>query len=204
MCRDAGVSPAHFLRLLDEAAARTRDRQASIVKRQRADTRAVNGIPYLFAVLTDLLHPAPPQTCDSGSPAGWPVRSSPIRCRDDGRGEPANSYAAWSDSPAPLPIVEEHPVWRAVLDELDQVMTSENFNAWRATTRALDQDGEVLRIAVPAAFNKTWLEQKLAGKVMAALQKIDDDALGAGRIARVEYVVEPAACVPTEATAQAS
>ncbi len=33
--RDAGVSPARFRRLLDEAAARTRDRQASIVKRQR-------------------------------------------------------------------------------------------------------------------------------------------------------------------------
>ncbi len=56
--RDAGVSPARFRRLLDEAAARTRDRQASIVKRQR-DGQAPNGMPYLFAVLQDLLHPAP-------------------------------------------------------------------------------------------------------------------------------------------------
>ena len=39
LCRDAGVSPARFLRLLDEAAARTRDRQVSIVKRRRDDTR---------------------------------------------------------------------------------------------------------------------------------------------------------------------
>ncbi len=204
--RDAGVSPARFLRLLDEAATRTRDRQASIVKRRR-DGQAHNGMPYLFAVLQDLLHPAPPRTRDGG-PGADRRRAGPSgrrrRRRADGRGEPISSYAAWSDSPAPLPIVEEHPVWRAVLDELAQVMTSENFNAWFATTRALGQDGEVLRIAVPAAFNKVWLEQKLAGKVMAALHKVDDDGLGAGRVERVEYVVDVAACVPTAATAQAS
>ncbi len=192
LCRDAGVSPAHFLRLLDEAAARTRGRQASIVKRQRADVRAVNGMPYLFAVLTDLLHPAPPRHADVG-PAADRRRSGPPsrrqRRRDDSHSEPINSYTAWSDSPPPLPIVEEHPVWRAVLDELAQVMTAENFNAWLASTRALDQDGELLHVGVPAAFNKAWLEQKLAGKVMAALHKIDGGTLGTGRVERVEYVV---------------
>jgi len=189
--RDAGMSLDRFLRLLDEAAARTRDRQESIVKRRR-DGQAPNGMPYLFAVLQDLLHPAPPQTCASGPDADR-RRAGPSgrrrRRRDDGRGEPINSYAAWSDSPAPLPIVEEHPVWHAVLDELAHVMTSENFNAWLATTRALGQEGELLRVAVPAAFNKTWLEQKLHGKVAGALQKIDYDTLCAKRVARVEYVV---------------
>jgi len=193
--RDAGVSPARFLRLLDEAAARTRDRQASIVKRQRDDTTP-NGMPYLFAVLTDLLYPAPPRHAAVG-PATDRRRAGPLarrrRRRDEGHGEPINSYAAWSDSPARLPIVEEHPVWRAVLDELAQVMTAENFNAWLASTRALDQDGAVLRVAVPAAFNKTWLEQKLAGKVAGALHKIDYDTLGTGRVGRVVYVVEAAA-----------
>jgi len=186
---DADVSLARFLRLLDEAAARTRDRQASIVKRQR-DGQAVNGMPYLFAVLQDLLHPAPSRSADAG-PDRWrderPGRRR--RRRDGGRGEGSGSYAAWSDSPDRLPIVEEHPVWRAVLDDLVQVMTSENFNAWLATTRALDQDGELLRVAVPAAFNKTWLDTKLAGKVADALHKIDYDTLRAKRVARVEYVV---------------
>jgi len=196
LCRDAGVSPARFLRLLDEAAARTRDRQANIVKRQRADVRAVNGMPYLFAVLTDLLHPAPPRTADVGPDADRRHAALPgrrRRRRDGGRSEPVNSYAAWSDSPARLPIVEEHPVWRAVLAELAQVMTSENFNAWLASTRALDQDGELLRVAVPAAFNKTWLEQKLAGKVAGALRKVNDDAPCAERVERVEYVIDVAA-----------
>jgi len=196
LCRDAGVSPARFLRLLDEAATRTRDRQATIVKRRRDDGRAVNGMPYLFAVLTDLLHPAPLRTADVGGDADR-RRTGPSsrrrRRRDDGRGELARSYAAWSDSPERLPIIEEHPVWRAVLDELAQVLTPENFNAWLATTRALDQDGAVLRVAVPAAFNKTWLDTKLAGKVAGALHKIGDDALGTRRVERVEYVVAAAA-----------
>jgi len=195
LCRDAGVSLDQFLRLLDEAAARTRDRQASIVKRRR-DGQDPNGMPYLFAVLQDLLHPAPRRPADVGPNAdrrhvGQPGRRR--RRRDGDRGEPIGSYAAWSDSPARLPIVEEHPVWRAVLDELAHVMTSENFNAWLATTRALDQDGELLRVAVPAAFNKTWLEQKLAGKVAGALRKVNDDAPCAERVERVEYVIDVAA-----------
>ena len=52
-------------------------------------------------------------------------------------------------------------------------MTVENVNMWLATTRALDQGGEALRVAVPTPFNKTWLEQKLAGKVAGVLHKID-------------------------------
>jgi len=189
------VSPARFLRLLDEAAARTRDRQASIVKRRR-DGQTSNGMPYLFAVLADLLHPAPPRMRDGGQDAdrrqAGPSRHRRRR-RDGGRGEPVSSYAAWSDSPARLPIVEEHPVWRAALAELAQVMTPENFNAWLASTRALDQDGAVLRVAVPAAFNKTWLEQKLAGKVLGALHTIDYAGLHTEPVARVEYVVAAAA-----------
>jgi len=193
--RDAGVSLARFLRLLDEAAARTRDRQAGIVKRRR-DGQTPNGMPYLFAVLQDLLHPAPSRVTDSGPDlvsrrVGRPDHRR--RRRDDGRGEPISSYAAWSDSPARLPIVEEHPVWRAVLDELAQVMTPENFNAWLASTHALDQDGVVLRVTVPTPFNKTWLEQKLAGKVAGALQKINYGPLNVEHVEGVEYVVEAVA-----------
>ena len=62
----------------------------------------------------------------------------------------------------------------------------------------------MLRVAVPAPFNKAWLDTKLAGKVMAALHRIDDDALGVGHIGRVAYVIAPAACAPTDATARAS
>ena len=205
LCRDAGVSPERFLRLLDEAAARTRDRQASIVKR-RDDGTTPNGMPYLFAVLQDLLHPASARTrmAGVGPDRHRGERPGRRRRRADGDGESVSSYTTWSDSPVPLPIVEEHPVWRAVLDELAQVMTSENFNAWLASTRALGQEGEVLRVAVPAVFNKTWLEQKLRGKVAGALHTINDAALHTERVAHVEYVVDPAACASTDAAACAS
>jgi len=203
LSRDAGVSLDHFLRLLDEAAARTRDRQAGIVKRRR-DGQTSNGMPYLFAVLQDLLHPAPPRAADVGPDRRRTSPSGRRRRRADSCGEPTRSYAVWSDSPDRLPITEEHAVWRTVLDELAHLLTTENFNAWLATTRVLDQEGEVLRVAVPAAFNKTWLEQKLAGKVVAALHKVDDDTLAIGRVKRVEYIVDPAACAPTTVAGRAS
>ncbi len=185
--RAAGMSLDHFVALLDEAAARTRDRQASIVKRQR-DGQAPNGMPYLFAVLQDLLHPAPPRAADVGPDRRRDERPGRRRRRRDaGRGEPAGSYAAWTDSPERLPIVEEHPVWHTALDALAQVMTAENFNAWLATTRVVGQDGEVLRVAVPTPFNKEWLEHKLHGRVRSTLERLGYGAW------QVEYVVETAA-----------
>jgi len=84
-------------------------------------------------------------------------------------------------------------VWRAVLTELAHVMTSENVNAWLASTRVLVQEGELLRVAVPAAFTKMWLEQKLVGKVTSALRTVNDDAPCAARVEGIEYVIEVAA-----------
>ena len=46
--------------------------------------------------------------------------------------------------------------------------------------------GERPRVAVPAAFNKAWLEQKLHGKVTGALHKVDDNGRGAGHVAHTE------------------
>jgi len=62
----------------------------------------------------------------------------------------------------------------------------------------------MLRVAVPTPFNQTWLEHKLADKVMGALHKIDGDAPCIGRVGRVEYVVEAAVCAPPDAAPQAS
>jgi len=45
---------------------------------------------------------------------------------------------------------------------------------------------------------------KLVGSLAHALHTIDGDACGVGRVGRVEYVVEAAACAPSDATARAS
>ncbi len=63
--------------------------------------------------------------------------------------------------------------------------------------------GELAWVVVPAAFNKTWLEQKLHGMVTGGLHTIDD-ALGSGRVGRVVSVVDPAACAPTDTMTRAS
>jgi len=65
-------------------------------------------------------------------------------------------------------------------------------NVSLTSTCVVSQEEDVLRVAVPALFNKAWFDTNLAGKVMASLQKIDDDTLGVGCVGRVEYVVEAA------------
>ncbi len=187
--RDAGLSLDRFVALLDEAAARTRDRQASIVKRRR-DGQALNGMPYLFAVLADLLHPAPPRTRDGG----------PNRRRGARRWQPEAApvpvdYGAWTGAaPAPAPdtgdvaasSTEENLTWRHVLDELRGDMLHENYARWFGPTRVLDDDGATLRIAVPDAFHQQWLDRRLRPVVERALARI---AAGV----RVEFVVGEAA-----------
>ena len=195
--RAADVPLDRFLRVIDEAAARTRARQASIINRRR-DGQAINGMPYLFAVLQDLLHPAPtpPRPGDVGAARRRPGAPGRRRHRRDAEGSEArSSYAVWSDSPPPLPISETQPVWRAVLGELSTILTTENFNAWLSTTRARSQVGNVLQVVVPGQFAKDWLEHKLNGRVVNALERVDYGQLGYSgeRVTRVEYVVEAVA-----------
>ncbi len=183
----AGGPLDRFMRLVNEAATRTRARQESIVKRRR-DGQAINGMPYLFAVLQDLLHPAPRHSDAHAPDRGRRDRSARQRRRPHEDPPPA-AWVGWTDSPARLPITESNPVWRAVLDELAQVVTVENFNTWLASTRVVGQEGEQLRIAVPTVFNKQWLEGKLHGRMRSTLGR-----LGYGSW-QVEYVVEAATCV---------
>lgn len=185
-----GGSLDRFLRRVDDAAARTRARQGSIIKRRRDDTQAVNGTPYLLAVLTDLLHPAPPPPANASHAAERRrVNSAALRPRHErDRGAHTHSYAVWSDSSAGRSITESNPVWRAVLGELAQILTVDNFSTWLASTRVVRQEGELLSVAVPKPFNKEWLEAKLHGRVMTVLER-----LGYGSW-QIEYVVDATAC----------
>jgi len=83
------------------------------------------------------------------------------------------------------PITDTHPVWRAVLEEVRLTMTVENFNLWFASTQAVGQDGDVLRVLVPTPFAKEWLAHKLQGQVSGALARRGYAHL------RVDYVVAP-------------
>ena len=193
--RAAGLPHEHFLALLSEAADRTRVRQGSILTR-RHDDGVPNAMPYLFAILTDLLHavpdPARPPARDPGPAVDRrPAASSRRPSRGDGTrtGDPSPPP---SSGPTSRPITEEHAVWRAVLDELARTMTAENFDTWLGTTRVVGQEGNLLRVAVPSAFNKMWLERRLHGRVTDALHRVgrDHDVPGAGEVTRIEYLVD--------------
>jgi len=175
----AGLVLPRFLAALDEAAGRTQARQDRITRMRRQGDRP-NAMPYLFAVLADLLNPAPsPHTRASAARHAPRSRRRSI--------PPRAPTASFSAGALPAPITEEDPTWRGVLSELAVVLTPENFNRWFARTRALSHEGGRLRVAVPDPFDKAWLEAKLAGRVTAALARTDAPA------ARVEYVVEGAA-----------
>jgi len=183
----AGVSPAQLLQLLDAAAARTRARQAHIVKRRRAG-QAVNGMPYFFAVLADLLHPAPPRTR-----AGGPDRRRAARHRPPKASPVSVDYVAWTGAAAApdagdltAAAPEQNPTWRRALDELSNDMLRENYVRWFGPTRVISDDGALLCIAVPDAFHQQWLDRRLRPVVERALARIAADV-------RVEFVVGQAA-----------
>jgi hypothetical protein len=180
--RSAGVSPQSFLQLVDDAAARTRRRQDRIIKRRREAAAEPNAMPYFFAVLTDLLRPAPPNVTPDRQLTGRVKRQ---RQRGSGREERVSSWDSGNSSTERLPITETNEAWRAALQELALVLTVENFNTWLAPTRVLAQEGDLLRIAVPSQVTKDWLESKLHRRVMSTLARVGYEGV------RVKYVVEP-------------
>ena len=154
MRRAAGLDEAATLALLDEAAAITRSQAAAITKRGRAGK--VVRMPYLLATLRGLVEATEdPPVVDA------PAISDPIPL-------PLQDTAGpnLDDTPAPSTATV---LWRAVLGEVRQDVTAENYTTWFAPTRALDVEGRVLRVSVPTPFHAQWLEHKLRGCVDRAL-----------------------------------
>jgi len=152
--RAAGLDEAVTLALLDEAATITRSQAAAITKRGR--TGKVVRMPYLLATLGGLV-----EVTDDPTVAHAPITSDPILSPlEDATGPDVD------DNPAPSTATV---LWRAVLGEVRQDVTAENYTTWFAPTRALDVEGRVLRVSVPTPFHAQWLEHKLRGCVDRAL-----------------------------------
>jgi DNA-binding MarR family transcriptional regulator len=162
------VSLERFLEAVTQAARRVRETAPtfSII----GPSGKPQGIHYFFGVLKRELR-------------GGNARAQ--RQRPESRQQVRADY--WANQPAPAPIQEAHPIWRAVLENLQPVITPANFQMWFACTRVLAQEGMVLRVAVPTPLVKTWLEKRLCSRVSEALRHV-----GHGDV-RVEYVVDAAA-----------
>jgi chromosomal replication initiation ATPase DnaA len=70
-----------------------------------------------------------------------------------------------------------------VLQDLQSVLTRENYSTWFGPTYVVEQVGDLLRVAVPKLFHKEWIESKLGSRVTSSLERLGYGAM------RIEYVV---------------
>ncbi len=180
MQRAARMADADLLPLLDEAASIARSQAGAITKRGRDGT--VVCMPYLLATLRDLVDtPDAPLASGAGRPdprlsgAGpgpgvtiVPAPAQPALSAPCAPGVGATAAVAEDDSPADNAATA---LWRAVLGEVREVLTPENYAVWFAPACALALEGDVLRVAVPTAFHADWLAHKLGGRVRQALER---------------------------------
>jgi len=200
MQRVAGLADADMLPLLDEAAAIARSQTAAITKRGRGGE--IVRMPYLLATLRDLVDtpdvPDAPLASGVGRPdphlsgvgpgpgaatTPAPAQPAPLGPRAPGVG--ATAAVAGDDPPADNAATA---LWGAVLGEVREVLTPENYAVWFAPACPLALEGDVLRVAVPTAFHADWLAHKLGGRVRQALERT-----GHGGV-RVAYDVAAATC----------
>lgn len=79
-------------------------------------------------------------------------------------------------------VTEPHPVWRAVMEDLRETMTVDNYLSWFVPTRVLSQDGDLLRVEVKDSFAQRWIGERLRWQVEQTLVSVGSPQL------RVEFV----------------
>ncbi len=182
--READLAQPDYIRVLNEAAARTRARRHKLA----------NPMGYFFIVVRDLLfNPAAPP----GPPSDARRHAPPARAGGGGRAGrrdalPPAPSAYW----AALTTIQQgarayaetvaDDIWRLVLCELAETMTVENFDMWLRGTFVVERDDQHLVIGVPQAFNRDWLERKLHPRVDSILCRV-----GYGHLAVAYVVAEP-------------
>jgi len=170
--RDVGQPADQFLRVLDDATARTRAHRDAILKRRR-DGQTRNGMPYLFAVLQDLL--APPRARRLVSQRNDRRQSYEEARRVTQRA----SYAPYPESPP----ATMWPAWRDTLDELRHGMLRDSYERQLLPTCVLTHEGDLLRIGVVDSFQQFWLDKRMRGKIERVMARTAPGV-------RVEFVTQ--------------
>jgi hypothetical protein len=165
-----------FISLLAEAAARTRE---------NVRLGAIEGpaFAYLVSVLEQLLHPDAPG--EGNRPAAAPQNALQSIPPSDPLFQ-ATSSSPPGHSPSEgltAPPEETNPIWKAVLHELQLVLTEANFQTWLATTRVLRQSENTLQVGVPRQFHADWLNHKLRTRITRTMERLGYAGL------QVEFVV---------------
>ncbi len=68
--------------------------------------------------------------------------------------------------------MDNKQIWKAVLGELEVVLSKANFTTWFKDTSILSSEDGVFVISVPNGFTKEWLQNKYQDKIISALKKI--------------------------------
>jgi len=183
------LDAATFAALADQA-------RRVVDRRRRKGPPLRRAMAYWFDVLTALLTDA--RRTGNEEAEGTDQRALPLlagqqAARTRGRDKEL-SAAGTADPPAHQAPVDIVPaagetllaaagpggeLWRCVAAELATVMTPENYRQWIApTTAELADDptgagSPVLRVTVPGAFHREWLERKLRCRVEHALQRVE-------------------------------
>ncbi len=108
-----------------------------------------------------------------------------------------DSLFSSSDSfPAEPPFRDRlDALWKAALAELKLQTTKATFDTWLAQTRAVDCAGGTLIVAVPDHRARDWLENRLNGTVLRAVQGILGESPPDGlHVDAIQF--EVAACAP--------
>ena len=72
-----------------------------------------------------------------------------------------------------MPVDPSPPdvLWTAVADRIRDDLSPMVFGAWFSTTRALALEGDVLEVAVPNEFTRSWIEGHFSELVRKAAQR---------------------------------
>ncbi|MFH1098555.1 MAG: chromosomal replication initiator protein DnaA [Candidatus Uhrbacteria bacterium] len=82
-------------------------------------------------------------------------------------------------------MLDAAQVWRAVLGELELLISKPNFTTWFKGTCLVSCDDQCAVVCVPNTFTKSWLEQKYHQHIIRALQNITQI-----RVRQIVYRVE--------------
>lgn len=67
--------------------------------------------------------------------------------------------------------MDDKETWQAALGELEVILSKANFTTWFKDTFILEMTDDVIKIGVPNAFTKEWLENKYHPQIFETLKK---------------------------------
>jgi hypothetical protein len=167
---------ATFLTLLHAAAECTRTSRSFVTTYRSGDaSRRKNLVPFWFATLERLVAEHG-ETCRSVGRFGMQENPNGHTALQPSRSNP--SYFAQPNATADRAETDSgDPLWDRILRELATVVTPNVFATWLAPTRSLGMEGRTLRIEVPSAFHRQWIESRMSRQIDSTLELLDNEAM---------------------------